>query len=339
LVHPVTDTQYQLTVYGQGTYSSTTIEVLVIKLRILDFNVVEPAVPQGGPATLYWEIANANKALLDNEPVNPVSGIKLVTPSAPTVYYLSAFGPSGGDTDLATVNVEPVVIDSFTAEPTSIEPGEPVTLRWKALWSIGTMIAPDVGPIASEGTRQVSPANDTTYVLTAQGYTGPIELARTVTVASVGIAEFFVEPTSIAPGEQATLHWKTSRATGVRLAPGIGDVGSEGKVTVSPNEPTTYSLTAFGPNGPATAQLTLDVRSVRFTEAVVSGYSCVQWKTLYCDHVIVQMGKNISRPLPPNGKHCVDDTRARVWQLTAYGAGKSPVVTKVWASDFSPFKT
>lgn len=66
-------------------------------------------------------------------------------------------------------------------------------------------------------------------------------------------------PTSINPGQTVTLSWSSTNATDLDIQPGVGKVAPEGSTPVTPNEPTTYTITASGPGGSATATAHVDV--------------------------------------------------------------------------------
>lgn len=68
-------------------------------------------------------------------------------------------------------------------------------------------------------------------------------------------------PSEIAQGQPATLSWTTNFGSSASLDHGIGTVTptAGGSIPVSPSTTTTYTLTAAGPAGPATAQATVTV--------------------------------------------------------------------------------
>ena len=76
---------------------------------------------------------------------------------------------------------------------------------------------------------------------------------------NVSIDSFSADSISIQSGGSTTLRWATSHATGVSINQGIGTVAVDGSVTVSPTATTIYTLTAMGPGGPVTEQVTVTV--------------------------------------------------------------------------------
>jgi hypothetical protein len=77
----------------------------------------------------------------------------------------------------------PAIIRELTAEPAAIEPGGSTILRWEALNVYSLALQPDVGSVATRGTRRVQPVETTTYTLTATGPEGTTSRTVTVTVA------------------------------------------------------------------------------------------------------------------------------------------------------------
>jgi hypothetical protein len=76
-------------------------------------------------------------------------------------------------------------IISFDARPTSIKPGESVTLTWSVENPGGPVIEPAIGPVIPRGSRQVTPAATTTYTLTMRGPNDAV-ITRSVTVTVAG---------------------------------------------------------------------------------------------------------------------------------------------------------
>jgi len=72
------------------------------------------------------------------------------------------------------------------------------------------------------------------------------------------ITQFTAEPKSIVRGQSSVLHWQVRDATEVEIN-SIGSVSTSGQKPVTPNDSTTYTLSAKGPGGTATAGTTIDV--------------------------------------------------------------------------------
>jgi peptidoglycan-associated lipoprotein len=76
------------------------------------------------------------------------------------------------------------VINSFTAEPTTVEAGQSSTLRWSISGATDMTINQGVGAVQSTGMRQVFPRASTSYTLTARGPGGMDSRSVTVTVGN-----------------------------------------------------------------------------------------------------------------------------------------------------------
>lgn len=84
------------------------------------------------------------------------------------------------------------------------------------------------------------------------------------------IASFTANPTSITFGESSTLSWSTTNATAISINQGVGNVSATGTVEVSPEETTTYTLTATNSDGNRTQSCTIEVAAGVQSIAVIS---------------------------------------------------------------------
>lgn len=73
-------------------------------------------------------------------------------------------------------------VDSFTASPGVVQPGDSVMLTWAAVNSDETSIDQCIGIVPTRGSRMVTPAATTTYTFTAGGRGGNDKKSVTVTV-------------------------------------------------------------------------------------------------------------------------------------------------------------
>jgi hypothetical protein len=80
-----------------------------------------------------------------------------------------------------TPSIAPI-INSFSADPTTITVGESSTLSWSVTDATSVTIDQGIGNVALTGTTTVSPATTTTYTLTATNSTGSVTASVTITV-------------------------------------------------------------------------------------------------------------------------------------------------------------
>jgi cysteine-rich repeat protein len=155
------------------------------------------------------------------------------------------------------------VISAFSADRTSVAPGESVTLSYMVTEADTVQIDPGVLSSSSMLSGSVSTpalAASTSFTLRAKSAVG--ETTRTVAITvrtstGVEITKFEAEPKVIAPGGTTRLSWTTVDATRVQLLVEGGavldaDAPKEGMRDVQPSENTTYVLLAEGPGGQVT---------------------------------------------------------------------------------------
>ncbi len=75
-------------------------------------------------------------------------------------------------------------INSFTAEPRSIERGQSATLRWSVANATSISVDQGLGEVQANGSRQVFPSATTTYTLSASSAGGSDSRSVTVEVTS-----------------------------------------------------------------------------------------------------------------------------------------------------------
>ena len=268
-VSPSSTTTYTLTAANaSGSVTATAKVTIRGSPKISRFTVTPETIDPGGRATLRWSTSNANSVSI-SPGIGKVSasGSRSVSPSSTTTYTLTATNSVGPVTATVTVTVrEMPKISSFTATPTTIDPGESSVLKWRVTKATSLSISPGIGTLTPLERRayvlglKVSPSATTTYTLTATNSVGSVTATVTVTVrGSPTISSFTANPATIASGGRSTLRWSTTAATSLSIDQGVGTVTGT-SVKVSPSATTTYTLTATNSVGSVTATVAVTIR-------------------------------------------------------------------------------
>ncbi|HYL77684.1 MAG TPA: OmpA family protein [Bryobacteraceae bacterium] len=249
--------------------------------------------PNGEPLTYQWV----------QETGNPVS---LSAATAPVTTFTAGSGQAytfrltvrntDGLSASARVRVTTttplkVQILFFNADPSTIQGGQSSRLSWKILNADSATISPNIGPVSATGdTVTVSPAESTTYTLTAKNATSQDVATATVTVqhATPRILTCTAVPMTITQGESSRIIFDSLNADNVTITPDVGSVGKSGSVVVKPNSTTTYTISATNPFGSDTCTVAVQVvpgtgpRIVRFSASPLSippgGVSTLVWQ-------------------------------------------------------------
>jgi hypothetical protein len=291
------------------------------------FTAAPSSIGAGGTATLTWSTVNAPNVSIDQGVgTQPASGSISVSPAATTTYTLTATGALGTVTRQATVTVVPAPAVTFTVSPTSITAGQSAALSWTTANANAVEINHGIGAQPLSGSLSISPDVTTTYTLTATGIGGSTvkEVTLTVTPPRPQIT-FTASPRLIAEGDSATLAWTVTNATDVSIDHGVGNRPSSGSVVVTPQITTTYRLTATGPGGSASAQVTVKTLAapvIVFTATpgtIVAGQTgTLAWTTTDATLVMIDNGIGAQQP---SGTFDVRPQQTVTYVLTATGAG------------------
>ncbi len=99
-----------------------------------------------------------------------------------------------------------------------------------------------------------------------------IALKALFPAAAVGISNFDAGPEIIGPGGSSVLNWEVSGADNITIGPGIGPVSSNGSISVSPSETTTYKLIATGKGSEKVALCTVTVNNESQEPLLISSF-------------------------------------------------------------------
>jgi outer membrane protein OmpA-like peptidoglycan-associated protein/uncharacterized cupredoxin-like copper-binding protein len=340
---------FKLTVTDTGGLSSSATtrvsSATATSATVVRFDATPSTINAGQSSTLAWVVQGATSVSISNGVGNvAATGSTTVTPATTTTYTLTAVAPAGNVTATATVTVNPGVvvpgnpqIVRFEASPLNIQPGQQSTLSWTTTGATTVSIS-GVGAVTLNGSTTVSPAQTTTYTLSATSSDGKTVTAPVTITVSTGtvpqIVVFVVTPSTIDPGSSAKLCWQVTGATSIGIQPGVGsNLNANDCATVSPSATTTYTLTATNATGQIQANATLNVGSVRITSftanpvtSTASGNPVVlSWTTQNATSVVLIGSEIGAQTLPVNGSFTVNPITNSVYTLTAYGPGGQTV--------------
>ena len=316
VVRPAQTTTYTLTAVWVGGVVTNTTEVTVVVTPRPTISSFTATPINNGLSTLSWATSGATSIVITDNDSSTNDAVeyaglgnsdsKDVTPTRTTTTYTLTVTWLGGTlVSHVTVRVDggtvaPRIL-SFDANPRTIIAGESAILEWTTSDATEVTIDNGVGAVSDDaaGSRPVSPTETTTYTLTATGASGTNPATRTVTVTVHQVPEIVSFEATLEPdtpgGETYELSWTTNHATRVTIDNGVSASAANGSVTVRPSTTTTYTLTAIGPGGAVTQDVTATVTprpSISEFETaddmIISGNSTtLRWTTNEADTIAI----------------------------------------------------
>lgn len=209
-----------------------------------------------------------------------------------------------------------------------LDVGGSVDLDWTVRNARTVEFDQGIGEVSKRGTHTVSPGEETTYTLTATGPAGTRTDSVTVTIEEPTIDRFEADDTEIPVDGSTKIHWATTNATSVSISPQVtDDPGLDGSARVSPDQETTYTLTATNPDGDtATPKPTVTVGIEKPTidefyaddETINEGQSTkLHWKTTSATDVSIDPPVKERGSPKPDDWAWVSPTGTQTYTLTA----------------------
>ncbi|MEO6996416.1 MAG: GDSL-type esterase/lipase family protein [Lacunisphaera sp.] len=192
-VSPSVTTIYTLTA-ANDTGSATQMLTVTVATGsttapvIASFNATPATLTMGSSAALSWSVSGAT-SLSITPGVGAGTGTSTsVSPTTTTTYVLTATNAAGSVTKDLTVSVAPPsgaapVINSFTADTSSLATTGLCTLLWNVTGATTLSISPDIGTVTGN-TISFSPLASTTYTLSATNAGGTVTTTTQVTLTT-----------------------------------------------------------------------------------------------------------------------------------------------------------
>lgn len=302
--------------------------------------------PEGDALTFQWQQISGPSVALSG--ANAAAAAFTAATNQSYSFRLTVTDTQGmSDTDTVTVTTRGISdtrIVQFTAQPSTVRPGESSRLTWLVENADSVTITPQPGDVPLSGSADVIPAQTTTYRLTARLGDQEIHSDVTVTVSTAlsdpRIFRFAATPTNITLGQSSTLSWTTEGASEVNIS-GIGRVDSSGSMMVTPTQTTTYTLTARGEDGrTVTAPVIVTVgdanvpRILQFSALPASIFpgesSRLCWQVDNATEISIS--PTVGGGLGPSDCATVSPAQTTVYTLTARNAAGDSIATAVVAA-------
>jgi hypothetical protein len=216
--------------------------------------------------------------------------------------------------------------------------GDPLTYSWQQVGGAPVNISNATAPVATFTAAAQQTYN---FRLTVKDPAGLQSTATTTVTATAGgatlhIDQFFATPNNVQPGQPSTLTWAVTGATGVTISGVSGNLNpTTGTTQVTPQQTTTYTLTATGPGGPLTATAVVTVGStgppqiIRFEASPLTiqpgQQSTLSWSTSGGTNVSISGVGNVT----PNGSTTVSPQSTTTYTLSVVGANGQTVTAPV----------
>ncbi|MDP3070027.1 MAG: hypothetical protein Q8N18_07035 [Opitutaceae bacterium] len=252
-----------------------------------------------------------------------------------------------------TVAAPAAVSASISATPTATTAPGSTTITWSSVNATSVAVSGSgLSSVAANGSQTITglPAGAYTYTIVAQGNGGPVTQTATVavTAATSVSASIAASPTSgTAPGS-TTISWSSVNATSVAVSGnGLNTPAPSGAQTITglPVGTYSYTITAQGPNGPATQTATFTVTSAASvtgsiaaspTTGTAPASTTISWSTGNATSVAVS-GPSLSSTAT-SGSQAITGLAAgtHTFTLTAQGTGGPIMRTATFTVSATP---
>ena len=266
--YPSVTTTYILTVTGSGgsTNCQTTVYVSGSSGTPSCSIYANPSnINYGGYnnySTLTWNSTNATSANLTNLGSVATNGSQNVYPTVTTTYILNVYNAQGQSSQCQTTvtvggggyyGAAPTCWITLSNYNNTYNYNQPTTLSWGSTNATSANISPNIGSISTSGSQTVYPSGNQIYTMTVYNSQGQSATCQTSQYYQGGqgnlSCNIYANPITIQNGKSSYLTWNSTGATSAWLSDGLGNVASNGSITVRPESSRTYTLTVTNYQG------------------------------------------------------------------------------------------
>lgn len=187
-----------------------------------DIQLTPVEINRGDSSSIIWNYTYADEINIENVGVyHTLKGSQSVNPLESTTYNILIKSGDKSKTETLYLNViQPTQNIEFNADSYRIGYGSSTNLNWNVDNAESVNIDNGVGFQSLNGLYKVNPIKDTTYTLTAKGFTGISDKIQTVDIIVVPdavINTFLVDNDKLTVGDTATFSWNVLNAESLTL--------------------------------------------------------------------------------------------------------------------------
>lgn len=187
-----------------------------------NINLSPTTINRGEHSSITWDYTYADEINIEDVGTfHSLKGSQTVTPTENTTYKILI--KSGDKSKTETLNltvIQPNQNITFTADSYRIGYGSSTNLNWNVNNAQSVSIDSGIGSQSLSGLYKVTPHTDTTYTLTAKGFSGIADKTQSVDITVVPdatINSFTVDKDKISVGDTSTFNWSVINAESVTL--------------------------------------------------------------------------------------------------------------------------
>jgi hypothetical protein len=187
-----------------------------------DITLTPTTINRGESSNIIWNYTYADEINIEDVGTyHSLTGSQSVSPTESTVYnVLIKSGDKSKTEKLSLTVIQPDQNIAFSADSYRIGYGASTNLNWNVNNAQSVFIDNGVGSQALSGLHKVTPLTNTTYTLTAKGFTGINDKSQSVDIVVVPdatINSFSVDKETITVGDTSTFSWNVSNAESLTL--------------------------------------------------------------------------------------------------------------------------
>lgn len=182
-----------------------------------EIKLKDTVINRGNETSIIWDYKYANKIEIENiGSYSSKKGSASVSPYETTEYFINVSNGGNNKIERLTLTViQPEQEINFISDLKKIGVGQSTKLNWDVINAESASIDNGIGNVSLNDNITVSPEKNTTYTLTAKGYTGIHDKSRSLFIEVVPnsvISSFIVDKDKVTIGDTVNFNWNVENS-------------------------------------------------------------------------------------------------------------------------------